>query len=238
MVFEHGKGGVVLLGANDVSGYLRTAEAEVRVQTHDVSVLGDDSINRYTGQFDGNADLDGLFDATYSGIVEGFLASANGEPFTLVPGEAAAVGDPVILGVTRELDYSIGNPVGGMVVATVSLEASGGVNYGELLLPLGAQSSSADGTSVDWAASTAQGGWGIIHCTAFDATSLDVDIEDSPDDSVWATLGSFTQLTAVGSERIEVAAGTTVDRYIRASWTLVGTSATFAVAFARRIVAP
>lgn len=59
--------------------------------------------------------------------------------------------------------------------------------------------------------------------------SLTVVLEHSPDNATWSTHSTFTAATAAGTQR-KVAAG--LDRYIRCSWTITGTtpSATFSVA--------
>jgi len=58
---------------------------------------------------------------------------------------------------------------------------------------------------------------------------LTVVLEHSPDGQSWSTHSSFTAITAAGTQR-KVAAG--LDRFIRCSWSLTGTtpSATFRVA--------
>lgn len=59
--------------------------------------------------------------------------------------------------------------------------------------------------------------------------SLTVVLEHSPDNTTWSQHSSFTVVTATGVQR-KVAGG--LDRYIRCSWTITGTtpSATFSVA--------
>jgi len=95
-----------------------------------------------------------------------------------------------------------------------------------------------DATIDDTSASTANGGAAYLWCTAFTGTDLTVTVEHSADNAAWATLATFTQLASdtEDAERQIVAAGTTVNRYLRAEWsTSAGfTSATFTVAFGRR----
>lgn len=50
--------------------------------------------------------------------------------------------------------------------------------------------------------------------------TLDVTVETGPDGSTWATLGTFTQATAPGTERKLLCP---VDRFVRAKWTVAGT---------------
>jgi hypothetical protein len=68
--------------------------------------------------------------------------------------------------------------------------------------------------------------------TAFTGTSGTVRIQDSPDDSVWSDLISFTSVTGVVAERLTVTG--TVDQYLRYQIEDDNfTSMTLAVAFAR-----
>lgn len=237
MAFIHGKDSGVFLAEFDLSAYLTAVDVGQEVATHDVTTISKSSVARFSGLFDGSASLTGLFDAAYDDDVYGYVGTAAGEPFTLAFG--SAVGDRVRCGLTKTAKYASSAPVGGMVTASASLESDGGMWAGELLHPSGAEVATGNGTTVDtgltptWVGVN-QGGVGVLHLTAVTAlTTLDVKIQDSTDGAAWADLASFTQLTAVGSEKIEVALGTQVDRYLRAVWTLVGTSVTFTVSFAR-----
>jgi hypothetical protein len=69
-------------------------------------------------------------------------------------------------------------------------------------------------------------------------TDLTVKVQHSADDSTYADLVTFTAITvAPAKERKTVAAGTTVNRYLAASWAFTGAgaahTATFVVGFAR-----
>jgi hypothetical protein len=62
--------------------------------------------------------------------------------------------------------------------------------------------------------------------SAFDATALAVSIQTSSDSNTWSQVGSFATATATGRKEIVIG---DCQRYVRAVWTLTGTSATFAV---------
>lgn len=86
--------------------------------------------------------------------------------------------------------------------------------------------------SYDSGAQTTNGGVGYLHITALSAgDTITVTIEDSPNDSVWSTLLTFTlDGTAIDAERVAVAG--TVERYIRAEYTVTGASISFPIAVA------
>lgn len=86
---------------------------------------------------------------------------------------------------------------------------------------------------------TTQGLVAHLHVILASGTTptLDVDLEDSPDDIVYSTVTgmTFAQATAPSCERLETANGSdTIDQYIRSIWTIAGTtpSFTFVVAVA------
>jgi hypothetical protein len=89
-----------------------------------------------------------------------------------------------------------------------------------------------NGTSSDNGAATTAGGAAVVHCSAFTGTSVTVKVQHSADNSSWADLVTFTAITAAGAQHSTVAG--TVNRYLRATWSGTFSSATFAVAFARR----
>lgn len=112
------------------------------------------------------------------------------------------------------------------------------VEHGVSLADLVAVTGTGNGTSVDHGAATTNGGVGVLHVPAIAgaAPSVTIRIEHSTNGSTWATLLTFTAATAATKQRIEVAAGTTVNRFLREVHTFGGTtsSITFNSAFARR----
>lgn len=65
----------------------------------------------------------------------------------------------------------------------------------------------------------------LMDVTAASGTSptLNVTVETSHDGTTWRSAGTFTQATAVGQQR----AAFNIDRFVRASWTIGGTSPSF-----------
>lgn len=95
------------------------------------------------------------------------------------------------------------------------------------------------GTGIDNTAATTNGGVGSVHVFAIAGAAPNVvyRIQHSTNASVWTDLIVFSAITtASSSQRVEVAAGTTVNRHLRTTITNGGTtsSVTGGVAFARR----
>ncbi|MEN3329013.1 MAG: hypothetical protein V7638_3820 [Acidobacteriota bacterium] len=134
----------------------------------------------------------------------------------------------------KETKYSVQSPFNGLVSAMAEVKSDGPIQQAILLAHQVARTATGTGTAYDGAAATAFGAKVQIHCTEASAgDTLDVIVEDSADNVSWATIGTFTQLTAVGHQRISIAG--TIRRYVRVSWTIAGTgpSFTFVVALAR-----
>lgn len=98
-------------------------------------------------------------------------------------------------------------------------------------------------TSVNESASSAitpacsyAGAIAMIFVSAFAGTSCTIKVQHSSDDITYADLGAFASITGVTSERISIAAGTTINQYVRAAVTAASslTSITHHVAWARR----
>lgn len=240
---EHGRETRVYAAQYDISAYLNNVDIGLSAATHETQTLGDADVERSRGLGDGSLRLSGFFDAAYSGYLASWLGSAAGEPITVAFG-GAAFGDTAILGQMRTVEISETAPVGDMVGAVATVQPHGGLFQGHVLTALSAKASTTNGATQDDAASSAQGGKAAVHCTTVTGTepTCTVKIQHSANGSDWADLSpSFTQLTAAGSQVINIAAGTTVNRYVREYHTIGGTDTptfTFLVSFGRRFSVP
>lgn len=237
MAFVHGKNAGVFVGSNDLSSYFQGTDLEASCASHDVTTYSKTTatVQRAAGLWDGKVSLSGLFDATADAILAAFIGSASGEVFTFCPYQTSL--GQAFLGVVQHASYKMSNPVGGMVTVSAELVCRSDFEPGgQMLRTLSQSATSANGSTVDSGAASTNGGIATIHCTAFSGTSVAVKIQHSTDGSSWADLtgGAFSTLSAVGSERITIAAGTTVNRYIREYHTHTSATATYIVAFARR----
>jgi hypothetical protein len=159
--------------------------------------------------------------------------AATAEPVTIAP-RGLALGSEVVMVNGLEASFTTGSQVAELVSYALEGQTDGATEFGVSLHDLGAETADGNGTAVDNAASSAGGGVGHLHVTAYSGlTSIQVAIQHSSDNSIWADLIAFTSSTAAGSQRSTVTG--TVNRYVRAEWDATGTgSATFAVSFARR----
>lgn len=191
------------------------------------------------GQKNGSASIEMMLDT----------AVATTSQFSLLntwqgtPQPVAVCFDGTTLGSTawmlqgNQSSVTFGDSVGDMAMTSVSIQPDGGVDWGQVIAVEAAVTADGNGTAVDGAAASTNGGVAQIHSTAFTGlTSNAVTIEHSVDGSTsWATLATFATVTAVGSERVVVAPGTAVRRYLRVVDDVTGTgSHTRFVTFARR----
>ncbi len=222
----------------DMSVYLEGVDptAGADVATH--KPLGGNAVRQITGHRKLSIALTGIYDADEVGDGEAetvWDAFEDNEihPFSYLP-EGDAVGAIAYCGVS-DLSSQQVTAGEGFVKFPVAVVGSSECDRGVVLSPLTHKTATGDGSTYDGGAASDNGGAAYIHCTDIDdGATLDVIVEHSVDGLDWDTLASFTQLTARGSEQVVVGAETDVYQYLRASHTLAGGHATFAVAFARR----
>ena len=134
-------------------------------------------------------------------------------------------------------NYGLSSPVRDVVAFTLDFQSDAIVDNGIVLSPETTSTASFTGTAVDNTSSTGNGGSGFLIVSAASGTSptLDLKIQHSADNTTYADLLTFTQATATTSEIKAVATSTTVNRYLKVSATIGGTSPSFTtiVGFAR-----
>ena len=239
---QHGKDTVVLHNQYNLTSSLDSASIDRSIAALDTTVFGLNSRTYKPGQKDGSVSVEGFADPAAAGI-DTILSNSFGSASTSVTvslGQTA--GSNACLMDAIENQYATTSSVTEMVRITGEYQAAqDGVDAGVLLLPVTTATSSANGDTYDRGTATKTGAVGILHVTATDRTTgdetMDVVIQHSAssDMSGAATLIAFTTGTTVPvAERVE----TTTDplRYIRASYTIAGTtpSFTFAVSWAAR----
>ena len=244
MAFRHGKNTKVIVNATDLSSYFNDVSVNNMVETAETTTFGatGGSKTYVVGLNDGTVSVSGLFDGAAGAVDEvltGVLGSSTDMNFTVAADGGLVVGSRCIIGQAIDTKYDVKAPVGGVVSVSADFQCDAGADPGVVLAGLSAISATGNGTSVDGSASSANGGVGVIHVTANSRNGTNiVKIQHSADNSSWADLVTFTTVSATTttSERISVATGTTVNRYLRANYTVAGSSgsATITVAFSRR----
>ena len=206
----------VIYGTNPLAAILRTVSPSVNFDMLETTTLADTAKTFQPGLEDITLNLDGLFDSTNGAgtAFDNIIAAITGESTvaTSVAPSGFAVTNPVWLLGTKTISYEVSSSAPGLGVS---------------LADLAAITATGNGTSVDNAAGTTNGGIAHLHVTDVSGTTptLAVIIQHSTNNSTWSTLASFTSATAATSQ--SVAFTGTVNRYVRASYTAGGTTPSF-----------
>lgn len=230
MAFRHGKRTGIAVEGNDLTAYFNSADGSGEVATPETTTFGNDSRTYIVGHRDGTFSLQGFYDGSTDAVddvLQPILGTEDGSHILVQQGYDAAdsVGLRVQFAKAEASNYTITEPVDGVVAISYDAQADGGLFGGVILHQPGnngegfdfvANGASVDVSSVDNGASTANGYVAQLHVVS---NSLDgnliVTVEDSPDDAVFSTLDTFTTV-AGGTTTAEQISGTgTVERYVR-----------------------
>jgi hypothetical protein len=239
--FRHGKNTTVLSGDFDLTTYLNSANAAYAVETPETTTFGSSDRSYIVGHNEGTISFEGLFDGTTASADSIFSAALGNttDRVVTVSNDSTAIGGRAILASASSTSYEISSPLTDVVSVSAEAIANGGLDSGVWLVCQTAVSATTNTSSVDNAASSTNGGVAHLHVTANVRTATTViAVQHSADNSTWADLAVFgtVALNGLDSERYEVPAGTTVNRYLRTRTTIAtGTGAiTRSVAFSRR----
>ena len=235
MAAVHGKTTGVLFDEFDLSTYLNQVSMVKETQVVDITTFTSNDKIYLAGQGAGSVSMNGLWDPTAVSGSDVVLDAAVGTDaiITVGIGGITTFGNPCIMMQALDAGYQQRSTVNDAVRITVNATANGGIRAaGKILHALEAETTTENGASVNNGASSAFGGVGHLHVTAFSGTNATVKIQDSPDDGAWADLITFASVTGVGAQRLTDTG--TVDQYLRYAITVDNfTSMTLLVAFAR-----
>jgi hypothetical protein len=234
MTFVHGSGMIVLVNgkvvSSEVSGVTVAHSRAVSETTCMGQSAGAAGANFVPGLMSGSMALRGPQNPDPTlGLtkeIQDAIGVDNVFLVTALP-DTTAIGKPAMFALGDPSDWSVDANVADAVAMTFTAQADESVEMGWVLAALQAYTADAlTGTAVDRGTPgtpTTRGLVAAIHVTAFSGfTGVVVKVQHSPDNSTWADLATFTTVTAVGRERVKVANGTTVNRYLRASVDVTG----------------
>jgi hypothetical protein len=246
--FIHGKNTAVYIDEFDLSSYFNDVSVTLDNDTAETTAFGDTNKSFILGTRGGTLSMSGMWAADTDGSdeeLQALLGNATTPILTIRQG-AAAIGSRAIIAQANETNYAISNPVAD--VSTISADFECTPNQvsnltfalaGGVQLTAGASiahGSLGDLSSVDNAASSANGGAGTLHVpTNTVGGNTTIKIQHSANNSSWADLISFTVVgSSAKTSEIKAVSGT-VNRYLRATASTAGSSGsiTFMVAFAR-----
>jgi len=228
----------VLINSRHLSGSISGWEFAASRSMSQVTSILDTGQRFIPGIAQGAIGCTGMFNSA-AGDIDATISAAvgvdNGLLWTILP-NGLTIGQPALLCRSELEDYKVTSAVGNAVAVGVQGMPDDGTDIGVLLHALTAETVDVNAASVDNTAATTNGGVATLHVTAYSGlTNVVFTVGHSSDNISFPTLATFSTVTAIGSERILVATGTTVNRYLRAQVDVTGAgSVTFAMAFARR----
>ena len=244
MAFVHGKSTKFLVAEVDLSTYFKETNVSQQIDMAETSTYGNTYKTFIQGLASATINASGLYDSTATvgpdAKLNSILASTSVIPVTFAP-EGLAIGTRLYSMSSTENNVEIASTIGDVVSINAAFQTftnTGNKLGGVSLHQLAAESASTDSTGVDGAAATTNGGFAALHVTANSrSANVVVKVQHSTDNVTFADLVTFTTISAgtTTAELSTVAAGTTVNRYLRAQSTLTaGTgSITYTVTFVR-----
>lgn len=225
---------VTLVDGFDFSTKFNQAAMAIEVANLNKTVFGDDTVVGKSGLISFGLDYGGFFETDDDDAEnidkEFFNGQGTNRIISLIPEGNTVDNDAYILEAVQTA-YSHGGTVGDLLAFTFGAASRSKPTKATLKIPLTSRAASFTGTKTQVGAlSATQEMVAIVHCTAFDGATVDVDIRSDADASAGGETvrGSFTQLTDVGSQRI-VIAGAITDEYWDVDVTFSGTSFSLAV---------
>lgn len=232
------------IGLLHASGYIRKWSQSSVTDMLDTTTILDVPKQFIPGQTSSQLSMDMILDVV-AGTNSQFDVLKTWKAATATPVDIApagyATGSVVWMVNALETQVATAAAVGTTVDCSVAAITDGADDYGISIEDYTAITITGNGTARDSgiAGGTANGGVAHLHVTGITNTSDTVTIEHSVDGSTsWATLVTFTAATTAAgptSQRVVVAAGTTVRKFLRVVDTVVGAGTTTRqVSFARR----
>lgn len=241
MAFRNAQQARVYVGILNASCYARSVDASSATEMLDVTTLcdrarafipGDEEAGTFSvaGPLDVDGSTNGQFDA-----IAAVKADITPTPITFLP--LGSDGAAWLMEANQD-GLSITAAVGATADWSMSAQTHGRHDMNGLLLEEAvAVTIDTDGTTLDNGAASTNGAVFHLHVTAYSGlTSDDIIVEGSTTGAFFGeetTVASFTSVTALTSERVEVTG--TVPRYLRVADNVTGTgSITRTVAVSRR----
>lgn len=242
MSFLHGSSTRVLVNEIEVSSEVAGWAAGWNRQMSEVTCVGQTAGNAAAsfvpGLSSGTLALRGPQSTVAAAGLQQEIVQAigvdNAFQATCLP-DGVAIGKPAYSMIGDPSDYAVDAQVADAVAMTSTSQVDESLDFGFIVAALQAYTADAlTGTAVDRGAfnsvvagtptaSSARGLAGFVHVTAYSGfTGVAVKIQHSADNSSWSDLATFTNITAVGAQRVLVANGTTVNRYLRSSIDVTG----------------
>jgi hypothetical protein len=235
MAFVHGKNTDVYCNGYDLTAYITSIETPQTADTAEVSTFGLTSKAYIAGQKDATISVEGYYDGTADAI-DDVLNTALGQAqteWTWYP-ESDTFENVGYAMQTVNTSHNVSSDIGD--ATSISSEGQSIIGRERVisLHALSQESSSGSSSGNDNGASSSNGGSAFIHATDVTGT-VEVIIEHDTD-AGFATAATLASFTAISSDHVSerITFSGTVNRYVRATWTMGGgEDLTFQIGFNR-----
>lgn len=228
MATPHGKETKGYVNGFDLTAFLKTLGVAGEADPADCTTFGNQSKKYVPGLVDAKLKAEGVFDGldplAADKVLKDIFGTADSVWSYLPDGEG--FGKVAFGAIAIEAAYEVESEVGDIVQLSVEGQSNSGMEAGHVLHALGAEVATGNGTNLDNTALTSNGLHAYLQVTDVTgaAPSLVVKVQHSVDNSVWVDLVTFTAVTADNkAERKTIAAGTTINRHLRARHEFGGT---------------
>lgn len=239
-----GRDAIILINGLNASDYLNEYEIEAEADDIEVTRFGAIDKEFLSGPHENTVTLTGHWtgdDAKYDEVIDQTYGDAGDQVVTICPKGGSTIGNKAYLTPGIVVSNSISAEADDVTEIESEFRASK-VSSARILQPHDvAVTATGTGTAVTALAATAKGASAHLHVLSLTGTTptLDVKVEHSPDGTTWATLLTFSQVTPTSPmfARQVTSPTAAVDKQLRASWTMAGTTpnAVFALCAARHL---
>jgi hypothetical protein len=232
-----------LMNGYELSEWMQSFDGQSELEEKEFTVLNTAARQYILGNEDGTLECSGVFDAdaTNEDAIHNVLSTAfraRTDNVLTVGIGAFAVGSDCLMLDGCQVKYTRPIEAGEILTVDASFRSSNGINHGYFLRSAASAAGTHNGTGVDNAAASTNGGVLHVHLNNDTASDVDVKVQHSTDNSVWADLtgAAVNNLSAEhDSGSATVATGTTVNRYVRSVAVVTGGAVlNLTAAFARR----
>lgn len=237
MAFQHGKSIFVLLNGHNITGYLNKIDTSYTADTSETTTFGDEDKKFIPGLKDAILSAEGFFDGDANAvdiILDTILAGTNIGNNMIWSPQGNVIGNTGYAVNMVQTAYSVMKTKDDAVKISMAGHSSVGRERIKLIHELKSEAAIGTSASQDLIVAGANGGSAYIHATAITGT-FDCVIQHSNTGTFTGEetiLCTFTQLTALGHERLTFAGA--VKRYVRVSFTITTGPAVFCVAICKK----
>ncbi len=243
MAFIFGTGTRVWMDGRQAACMINQITQEAELDEAEVTTLCSTLKDYIPGLAEVTIEIEGYFDtntvspaSTMEALFHSKISNQDVFPVTFAPDGGGDTGDGVYLMNGFLQDYQIEATVDEAVGVEATMRCSSSlargyiVERGTLARIVTGNAGLVVGTDVhDNSVLTTNGGIAVLQVFAVSGTtpSATIVLQHSVDNITYADLATFSAKTVVDGEYLTVAAGTTVNRYLRARWTISGTTPSF-----------